>query len=95
MLCAPHQGDETDLAPGLAGLMAERMDRPHWGIAGGPELRILREREVKGPNPMAGAMEGSQGQGGLSQAWAGEHEWQRRREGGAPGRRKACAKVLG
>ena len=34
--------------------MAEWMDRPHWEIAGGPELRILQERAVKGPSPMAG-----------------------------------------
>ena len=95
LLCAPHQRDEIDLAPGLTGLMAERMDRPHWGIAGGPELTVLREREVKGSNLMAGAMEGSRGQAGLSQAWAGDHECQRRREGGAPGRRKACAKSWG
>lgn len=83
-LCAPHRGDGTDLAPGLTDLMAERMDRAHWEIAGGPELRILREREVKGPNPMAGAIEGSRGQAGLSRTWAGEHKRQRR-EGGSPG----------
>lgn len=53
-LCAPHLGDETGLAPGLTDLMAERMDRAHWEIARRPELRILRQREVKGPNPMAG-----------------------------------------
>ena len=87
LLCAPHWGDGTDLAPGLTDLMAEWMDRPHWEIAGGPELRILQERAVKGPSPMAGAMEGSRGQAGLSRARAGERERERRRAGGSLGRR--------